>query len=233
MYLHLSDLRMALENERSDAEMKVLDFGCGGSPYRGLFSNADYRRADYLASEGLDYVVRDNSTIPERDGAFDAIMSTQVLEHVKTPMEYLKECRRLLKVGGRLICTTHGVFEEHGCPEDYHRWTADGIRVACEGIGLEPLAIRKLTTGPRAICFLMERLGDRLKATHDCEFSGVFNGIVNTMSKARATFHEWCDLNYSGNRVASADAGSEGLYIALMIVCQRPSGCRGSGESQD
>jgi SAM-dependent methyltransferase len=47
-YLHLADLRLALEIVRTDRAINILDYGCGGSPYRSLFPNAMYKRADYL-----------------------------------------------------------------------------------------------------------------------------------------------------------------------------------------
>ena len=47
-YLHLADLRLALEAIRTDRVIHLLDYGCGGSPYRSLFPNAIYKRADYL-----------------------------------------------------------------------------------------------------------------------------------------------------------------------------------------
>ena len=60
-----------------------------GSPYRSLFPNADYRRADFLRQEGdvLDYILDANSCVKEKDQTFDFILSTQVLEHVDDPRE--------------------------------------------------------------------------------------------------------------------------------------------------
>ena len=54
-YLHLSDLKLALERFGSLDNLRVLDYGCGGSPYRGLFPHADFRRADVGAARDLDY----------------------------------------------------------------------------------------------------------------------------------------------------------------------------------
>ena len=49
-YLHLRDLRDALAPFATNDPIRILDFGCGGSPYRTLFPNADYRRETDVAS---------------------------------------------------------------------------------------------------------------------------------------------------------------------------------------
>jgi hypothetical protein len=82
LYLHLSDLEKGLSRFRSNAPLRILDYGCGASPYRSFFPNADYRRADASDAADLDYRVGDDQSIPERSEYFDLVLSTQVLEHV-------------------------------------------------------------------------------------------------------------------------------------------------------
>ena len=43
----------------------------------------------------------------------------------------------LLKPGGFLVLTTHGLFGDHGCPYDFQRWTADGLRLLLERAGFQ------------------------------------------------------------------------------------------------
>jgi hypothetical protein len=54
LYLHLSDLRLAMNRVADDKAMRVLDFGCGGSPYRSLFPAAEYLRADLPGTPQVD-----------------------------------------------------------------------------------------------------------------------------------------------------------------------------------
>jgi len=48
-YLQNSDLKMALNQYSTDGSIRVLDYGCGGSPYRFLFPNARFERAECLS----------------------------------------------------------------------------------------------------------------------------------------------------------------------------------------
>src|SRR5262249_21062711 len=135
---------------------RVLDYGCGGSPYRTLFGKCTYHRADLAGGHNLDFEYGPNGLLPAALGGYDCVLSTQVLEHVEDPGVYFNECRRVLRPGGRLVLTTHGSYEDHACPYDYWRWTAFGLQQIVERAGLRINAIKKLTTGPRGILSLSE-----------------------------------------------------------------------------
>ena len=74
--------------------------------------------------------------MPLPDDSVDAVMSTQVLEHVTDPARYLGECFRVLKPGGRLLLSTHGIFIYHPDPVDLWRWTSGGMRYVIERGGV-------------------------------------------------------------------------------------------------
>lgn len=152
LYLHLSDLRRALAEFGTSEPIGVLDYGCGGSPYRSLFPCAQYHRADFIEVDGLNFRTDPDGRLPDAPcGHYDLVLSTQVLEHVETPRTYLAEVFRVLKPGGQLLLTTHGVFPDHGCPYDFWRWTTDGLRLELERAGFEVVKQYRLTAGPRAV----------------------------------------------------------------------------------
>ena len=144
------DLLRLIERLAPRVEGKLFDFGCGGAPYKPLFSKVSrYVAADVTAGPNVDLLLGFDGNTGEPDASYDFVFSTQVLEHVPDPERYLSECRRILRPGGRILLTTHGMFEEHGCPSDYYRWTAHGLRRALERSGFLVEENYKLSAGIR------------------------------------------------------------------------------------
>ena len=115
---------------------RVLDFGSAESPYRHLFrSDADWVAADLPGNPDADVHVQPDGTVPIADASVDLVLSTQVLEHVTDPATYLAECFRVLRPGGTLLLSTHGLMVFHPDPDDYWRWTCSGLRRAVEQAG--------------------------------------------------------------------------------------------------
>jgi len=62
---------------------RVLDFGCADSPYRRFFAPAvDFVGADLPGNPHAEIELNPDGSLPVDDGCFDALLSTQVLEHV-------------------------------------------------------------------------------------------------------------------------------------------------------
>ena len=117
---------------------RVLDYGCAELPYRHLFpADADYLAADLPGNDDANVHIAPDGTVPVADASCDVVISTQVLEHVGDPETYLRESFRVLRPGGRLLLTTHGMFVWHPDPVDYWRWTCQGLRRAVEDAGFE------------------------------------------------------------------------------------------------
>jgi len=109
-------------------QARVLDYGCGVAPYReDLPPGARYVGADIPGNPSADVEIRADGTVPVPDGEQDLVLSSQVLEHVEDTDTYLAECRRVLRPGGSLVLTTHGIMYYHRDPEDYWRWTRAGL----------------------------------------------------------------------------------------------------------
>jgi len=109
----------------------VLDVGSTWKPYRHLFNpNCEFFTADITdpPSHVVDYVIEGAHYMPMiSDASFDVVLCTQVLEHVPDPAAVLAECARVLRPGGTLLLSTHGVFHWHAYPNDYWRWTSEGL----------------------------------------------------------------------------------------------------------
>lgn len=104
---------------------RILDVGAGSCPYRSYFRHCIYKTHDFteLSKEQLignsgygqiDYI-SDIVSIPVANASFDAILCTEVLEHVPDPIRALKEFARILKPGGKLLLTAplgSGIHQE-------------------------------------------------------------------------------------------------------------------------
>jgi SAM-dependent methyltransferase len=223
-YLSLSDLTLVLERYRTEEKLDLLDYGCGGSPYRSFFPNANYKRADFLQAEGdeLDYVLGEDSRVGESDASFDIILSTQVAEHVTDTAGYFAECARLLRSGGRLLCSTHGYFPDHGCPYDFQRWTADGLRRDLALAGLEVKDLFKLTTGARAFFSIMDFSYGPLRSLRG-GFPGVaVHAAVRVFGKIRPTLYRRLDRVRANERIVDGRDRGAPFYIGLFAVAVKP-----------
>jgi SAM-dependent methyltransferase len=218
LYLCLSDLLIAIKTLVPTSAVRVLDYGCGGSPYRTLFTSCQtYHRAD-LSGEGLDFEFKDDARLPDHvGGSYDCVLSTQVLEHVAESATYLREAYRALRPGGTLVLSTHGMFEEHGCPYDYWRWTGFGLLRAVEDAGFRVDAIKKVTTGPRAFLSLSEpylwgaRFGGSLRA----RFFDVALRAGRRLGPIRV--HKTADALFADLRVVDASEPGHSAYVGLVL----------------
>jgi SAM-dependent methyltransferase len=105
----------------------VLDLGCGTKPYESLFRSAErYVGFDIEKNDRVD-VVGKNWDLPFRDDEFDALISTQVLEHTAKLTETAAEIRRVVKDGGLVFLSVPFAYPVHGAPYDYYRFTKYGI----------------------------------------------------------------------------------------------------------
>lgn len=110
----------------------ILDAGAGESQFKKFCGHLKYIAQDFgeYSGEGdvglqmgswdntnLD-IVSDILSIPLPDHAVDAIMCTEVLEHIPDPLGAIKEFSRLIKPGGQLLITAPFASLTHFAP--YH-----------------------------------------------------------------------------------------------------------------
>lgn len=82
---------------------------------------------DLFAFKEVD-VVSDICDTPFKDSSVDGIICEDVMEHVARAPELLKEMSRILKPGGIAIIKTPFVYPYHSSPNDFFRWTDEGLR---------------------------------------------------------------------------------------------------------
>ncbi len=186
-YLILSDLLSVVTQFAGEVKGAVFDYGCGGAPYQALFSHCDrYVGADVTPGPSVDRMLTADGMTQEASESFDAVLSSQVLEHVKEPEEYLRECLRILKPGGELLLSTHGMFHEHGCPHDFYRWTPNGLGAEIASAGFTIVEAYKITTSIRAGLQLKHYFVDRLDGSERLLVQAVL-GVVKRL-------HRWVGI---------------------------------------
>ncbi len=117
----------------------LVDFGCGSMPYRAIFGPhvGQYLGVDLAGNQEAAFELRPDGSSLVPTGFADVLLSTQVLEHVPEPVEYLAEARRMMKAGGLMMLSTHGYWLYHPDPTDFHRWTGAGLERLVSGAGFE------------------------------------------------------------------------------------------------
>lgn len=119
--------------KRLPAGSIVLDAGAGELRNKPLCKNLEYVSQDFCQYEGVGDgagiqtgiwntekidLVCDIASIPAQSESFDAILCTEVFEHIPEPTAAVDEFSRLLKPGGRLILTVPFASLVHFAP--YH-----------------------------------------------------------------------------------------------------------------
>lgn len=125
----------------------LLDAGCGNQQFRVFCDHLNYKGQDfgqYIKDEKeilgdksggvggnlgyeygkLDYL-GDIWEIKESDATFDAILCTEVFEHIPYPIETIKEFSRLIKSGGTLILTVPNACIRHMDPYFFYSGFSD------------------------------------------------------------------------------------------------------------
>ena len=221
-YVVFSDLRNFLDAYKTDQRMTILDYGAGPSPYRSLFPAADYRRADYIHASELDYLVGEDSKVPADSGEFDLVLSTQVAEHVWCPHIYFAECFRLLKPGGCLVLTTHGLWEEHGAPFDFQRWTAPGLQRDLRAAGFENVKIFRLTLGSRANFYLALKWLRHLRMDSNPLARFTAAGIRRAVALFWTVLQKTSDRLWPEDRIAADNTHPGNFYLLVAAQATKP-----------
>lgn len=177
----------------------LVDYGCGYHPYKGILTPfcKKYIGVDIVANPYTTYIVKEEQKLPLKDNAADIVLSTQVLEHVANVNFYLGECRRILKMNGLLILSTHGIWPYHPFPDDYHRWTKIGLSKQLLKSGFKINDIVPIL-GPFAtstqyelllIAEKMQRFGifGRILMIPVCIIGNLYIGILNNLFPPTAT----------------------------------------------
>ncbi|MSU47624.1 MAG: class I SAM-dependent methyltransferase [Opitutus sp.] len=199
----------------------VLDVGCGRKPYREFVPARRYVGVDLdtveLRALGEADLFYDGTRIPVGDAQFDAVICSQVLEHVFTPAEFLRDLHRVLRPGGLLLLTTPFAWDEHSQPYDFGRYSSFGLRHVLGAAGFEICVQRKTCADGRALVQLTS--GYLYKLVHSR--SRLLNRVTQLLLIA--------PVNIVGGVIAWLIPANPDLFLDNVVLAQKRPGASGGG----
>lgn len=150
---------MFIDRMKEKIEPSVLELGTKQSrPGRSTMHKyfvphaKEYIGSDYEAGLDVD-VLADVHELSHVFGEkrFDAVISCSTFEHLKYPWIAAIEICRVLKPGGLVFVQTHQTFPIHGYPEDYFRYTQDGL----ESLFSKQAGFKVIKSGHRYKCIIL------------------------------------------------------------------------------
>ena len=132
--------------------------------FRALFKGVEYLGIDMQAGKGVDLVLDLTADFESLESAlegrrFGTIICMSVLEHCSNPFKMAQNIEKLLAEGGLLVVGVPFVWELHGFPDDYWRFTPSGIRVLFRNLDFTDLIASQA---------ILEHLIDPFKHLEDC-----------------------------------------------------------------
>ncbi|MDB6092574.1 MAG: methylase [Verrucomicrobia bacterium] len=195
---------------------EVLDVGCGSKPYAEFIPATRYfgveidtprTRASFSAD-----AYYDGRTLPVGDASFDAVLCSQVFEHVFTPEEFLREIHRVLRPGGVLLLTVPFAWDEHEQPHDFARYSSFGLCALLERAGFTIEAHRKSTADSRALFQLVNAY--LYKVTHGRNRALNWVAMLGLMAP----------VNVLGLVFGALLPRNPDLYLDNIVLARKPGG---------
>lgn len=125
------DLKEFMKNKKG----KLLDIGCGDSPYEYMLSqDCEYIGIDIENQSDFDYKNNkisyfNGSDIPLENESVNYFICTEVIEHVIDPKKLISEMKRVLTADGYGLISIPWSARYHYIPHDFHRYTPAALKI--------------------------------------------------------------------------------------------------------
>jgi SAM-dependent methyltransferase len=87
---------------------------------------------DLVAGPGVDLVADAHNMHMVPSNSVNCVVSISTIEHVRYPHDVIAEIYRILKPGGIVYLNIPFIFAFHADPDDYYRFSFNGIKILCE-----------------------------------------------------------------------------------------------------
>jgi SAM-dependent methyltransferase len=113
----------------------------------------EYNPETHKSPSGAEHVFDFEKPFPLGDATFDAVLCVNVLEHIYDYKHVLAESHRILKGGGSIYITVPFLFNIHGSPDDYFRYTRSALKRMLQDTEYTSISIEELGYGPCSAVF--------------------------------------------------------------------------------
>ena len=144
---------------------KLLDLGCGKVPLYETYKNYITENIcvdwdiSYHQNFYTDFNCDLNDPLPFSDNEFETILLSDVLSHIYNPEKLLREAKRVLTSGGKILISNPFYYWINEEPFDYYRYTEFYFRKIAEELKLNVILLKPLGGTPE---ILTDILGKRL-----------------------------------------------------------------------
>jgi len=107
----------------------IIDIGGGSAPYSKYLDAAANVINLNIEKCNETNLIADAHSIPIKKGSIDAVIITNVLEHVRQPEKVLNEIAEVMKAGGEMMLVVPFMFKVHPNPEDHWRFTYQSLEL--------------------------------------------------------------------------------------------------------
>jgi SAM-dependent methyltransferase len=133
-------VRQFLQEEQTRTpEGLRLNLGSGNKCYEANIFNLDLFPDKAIDIQG------DLLNLPIKNESVETIVCTGVLEHVSDSVKAAKEIFNVLKSGGMVYLETPFMQTVHAVPNDFSRWTPEGLRELLRNFDVDQI---KIVAGP-------------------------------------------------------------------------------------
>jgi len=147
-----------IETKKLSLKGKSLEFGASENYKKNFshflksknkfdYSNIDNNNNDNIIPMDLRKKLKFKSNI------YSNILIYNVLEHIDDHSTTIGEIKRILNKGGNLFGSTPFLYQVHGAPKDYFRFTKDFFLEKLKNSGFNRIEIKCLGYGPFVACF--------------------------------------------------------------------------------
>jgi len=107
----------------------IVNLGSGPQYFK---NRKDIINVDLFAFDEVD-IIADSACLPIFDQSVDFVLNLALLEHTRNPQQIVCEMRRILKPGGEILAYVPFIVPFHPAPNDYYRWTRQGVKELFSG----------------------------------------------------------------------------------------------------